>query len=441
MLVQVERLRTSLIGVAIFAAASCTNSTPSPPSMGSAGPVTINGTERLGWDQLAADRNELSTIGYAVYLDGARSVVTGEICADTASAAGFECKAPLPQMRAGAHSIELAAFYKDNPSNESARAGPLQVTLNAISAIAPDAPRVSTARSTPRSTATPATASFRSSQEWPSSAVRVADGVNRPSDLVFTPDGRLWIAESNGGIRVVRDGVLLRAPAVEVPRINGSGAVLALAVDPQFERTHFMFAIYTSRSRTGALTFALARFRETADTLGDRIVLLDDVPASSDPHASLRFGADGKLYAAFDDAQNERAVEDLASYNGKILRLNPDGTTPDDAPRKSPVFSSGLTSPRGLAWSQTSGYLWDADVSRVGRMPQTIAPAALAIVHDDLLIASAAGIAAAKIDRRNPGQVTTTRKVLDNVAVRALATAPDGSVYFAAADAIGRIVP
>src|SRR5438876_78800 len=82
---------------------------------------------------------------------------------------------------------------------------------------------------------------------------------------------------------------------------------------------------------------------------GDDVVLLDRIAASSpDAAASLRFGLDGKLYVALDDGGHPLLAGDLASFNGKILRMNPDGTTPDDQAGATPVYSYGYRAPRAL---------------------------------------------------------------------------------------------
>ena len=89
----------------------------------------MTGVERLGWGQMAADSDELSTFHYAVYLDGARAELTGASCQPPASPASaiFDCSAPIPAMSAGAHTLELAAFIVvDGAPLESARSAPLR---------------------------------------------------------------------------------------------------------------------------------------------------------------------------------------------------------------------------------------------------------------------------------------------------------------------------
>ena len=96
-------------------------STPivNPPS----GVETINGTERLGWNQPAADAVELATIGYVVYVDGARTALVGAACAPAPAASVFACTAR--SATPGAHTLELAAFVTDgsvpSPRRRAAR--------------------------------------------------------------------------------------------------------------------------------------------------------------------------------------------------------------------------------------------------------------------------------------------------------------------------------
>lgn len=428
-------MRYSFLAAALLAI-GCSNppAPPSPPSVNGSEPVTISGNEKLGWDQPAADSAELATIGYEFYLDGSASILSGVACASSATAAGFECKAALPRMSAGTHTIELAAFYVANPENKSARAGPLQVTVRSIVSGEPSA-----ARSQPQSSSRrPDTAAEDGT--WPRGTAPVVSGLDRPADLAFTPDDRLLVAERSGRVRVVRDGALLDPPALTLPPgPAGEGAVLALAVDPSFARTGFVYAIYTGRDRSGVLTFTLARFREAGDTLADAIVILDDIRAAADARAVLRFGPDRKLYAAFDNGGDDRRVDDSSSFNAKVLRINPDGTTPDDAPRKSPILLEGLTSPRGLGWHAATKHLWTATATHVDAMRWTSTPNALAIVRDALFVGSDAGLVRATLDAGVAGRIARAEDLFSSVPVRALAVRSDGAVFFATADAIGMV--
>jgi glucose/arabinose dehydrogenase len=433
-------VRTALIAVALMAPVGCSKAPPSPPQMTPTEPVTVTGREHLAWDQLAASATELQTIGFNIYVDNAPAArLTGVACTSTATPGSFECKAPLPKMLPGDHTLGVTAFYEDNPAAESGRAGPLRLIVTASATPA-------SAGGSPASASVPRAAAARHERPstdvpgWPPTAVRVADGLDRPADLAFTPDARLWVAERSGRVRVVQDGSIAAEPALNFGRrADGTGEVIAIAADPQFARTHFIYAIYTALSRANRLTFTLARFREATNTLADTVVILDEVPASADARASLRFGPDGKLYAAFDDGGDARLSEDMASFNGKILRLNSDGTTPDDAARKSPIFMSGFGSPRGLAWDRKTGRLWAADERYVGSVRWTTAPIAIAALEDDLFVGSDLGLVRGRIDRRNPARLTGTEDVIHHVPVHAVVAGPDGALYFATATALGRL--
>lgn len=124
-----------LAAVAVLTAAACSRSTPSPPAMTPTGPVTVTGKEHLTWDQSASSSADLSTIGFKIYVDGSPTRLTGVVCTPAstgtqgASASVFECKAPLPSMTAGDHSLELTSFFENSPTVESMKMGPLHVIV------------------------------------------------------------------------------------------------------------------------------------------------------------------------------------------------------------------------------------------------------------------------------------------------------------------------
>ena len=120
---------------------ACRGNPPEPPVVTPpSGSETINGSERIGWDQRAGDPIELAAIRYAGYVDGARSELTGVNCATTATATGYACTARLPPMSAGNHSLEIASFIQDGGTFESARSAALRVTVTAASAAAVPSP-------------------------------------------------------------------------------------------------------------------------------------------------------------------------------------------------------------------------------------------------------------------------------------------------------------
>lgn len=176
-----------------------------------------------------------------------------------------------------------------------------------------------------------------------------------PWAIDFAPDGRIFLTERPGRIRIVKDGQLQPAPwmTIEVADISEAG-LMGLALDPQFAQNRLVYAAYTYRSTGGRLLNRLVRLRE--DAAGGRgvldRVLVDDVPgAPNHDGGRVKFGPDGKLHWTMGDAQVPDLAQDRSSPAGKILRLNPDGTVPADNPfPNSIVYSYGHRNPQGLAW-------------------------------------------------------------------------------------------
>ena len=188
-------------------------------------------------------------------------------------------------------------------------------------------------------------------------------GLEAPWALDFVPDGRLFISERPGRIRVVEHGQLRPEPwlALEVAA-TGEAGLLGIAVDPQFLQNRFVYAAYSYRVGAFSLRNRLVRLREdpnTARGVLDKILIDDVAGASNHDGGRVKFGPDGKLYWTVGDAQTTRYAQNLKSLNGKILRLNPDGSAPTDNPfPNSLVYSYGHRNPQGLAWQPTSGRLY-----------------------------------------------------------------------------------
>jgi len=450
-------VRLSLIALASSTLITCGASSPPPPLVGQppAGSETINGTERIGWDQPAADAVELGSIRYAIYVDGVRNELANVSCAPSAGAARFSCTAPLPSLTRGQHTVQIASFVIDRSTLESARSPVLNVTVTA-SATSVQPPAGADVRSE-----SPTAAAGRAPVET------LVDRVETPVDLAFAPDGRLFVAERGGRIRIMEADGGSAAQAASMPRLFSGGQLIGLAVDPAFARTHFLYVLFTtpaasaSGARAGSTPaegFAIARLREAGGTLGDAVVVLDRVPASASPAGALRFGPDGKLYAAFDAGGRVSASGDPASFNGKVLRLNPDGTTPSDQPRGSPVFLSDLIAPAGLAWD-SAGTLWVADRRSSGpaqlravasstlqayALPAGAAPTGIvsspAPARDVVVAAEAGGgLLRVRIDDRSGRPLGVEPLLQDGEAVRALAIAPNGAIVFATVNRVLRL--
>jgi glucose/arabinose dehydrogenase len=444
--------RLSLV-LAAALVAGCRSDPPPPGSApGSGSGDTITGRERIGWTQTAANPAELATLRYAIYVDGARSELAGASCSPVPVEGGFDCSGQLPSMSPGTHALQLAAF---TDAGESQRSSPLSVTVAGVAAPAPANPLVDGERVTTEDGVTLSTE-------------LVAEGFADVVDLALASDGRLVVAERSGWIYVVApgEGSPDGLPSSTIPE----GTLLTLALSPDFARSGHLFVISSSQG-----AFRLSRHRLFESQLIERMHVLPDIPAAAQPSAVLRFGPDGKLYAAFDDGGSQDAAARLSDWRGKLLRLNPDGSTPDDQPAASPVFWSGLAVPRGLDWSP-EGLLWMAELGadrveriralvttgsrprRAGQrasyvLPGSVGATSVAFHRGDsvrqfrgnMFIAArdAAYLLRVRFDEQERTRALATEKMLEGRigTARAVQAAADGSLYVATESAVWRLAP
>jgi glucose/arabinose dehydrogenase len=456
-------IRAAVVAALAMVTASCGGSTPPPSTSDPAGTgERISGNERLGWNQAAAEANQLATFRYAAYVDGNRVELADVSCA-AASGGAFPCSSRMPAMVPGAHSIELASFTLDNGTViESARSVALRVTVTGATSGTPSP--------------APATTTLLTTIDGAELRLDVlSDQLTAPTALAIAPDGRVFVAEREGRVRVLRNGALDPQPAVIIDEAlmtsASQGGLLALVLDAQFERTRFLYAVYTVAAPEGTRRFRLARYREVDGRLGERVVLLDQIPAATRPSASLGVGPDGRLYVAFDAAASTGRTPALASYSGKVLRLNTDGTTPQDQPAGLPVFATDFQSPRGLDWHPATGALWLADVKRRdveelrivdagsstsrARIPLPAGTGAAAVAFyrgtllpaltGDLFVAAEEGrhLLRLRFDKRDPARLVSSERLLQDVAgpIRTVSVAPDGVVYVGTDRAVLRLGP
>ncbi len=193
----------------------------------------------------------------------------------------------------------------------------------------------------------------------------VATGLVVPWAIAFAPDGRIFLTERPGRIRIIQNGQLQPEPWLTLDVVQAAGdesCLLGLALDPQFAQNHFAYAAYTYRAPDGSLRNRLVRLREdpaTGQGALDRVLLDGALGAAYHDGGRVKLGPDGKVYWTMGDAEAPQLAQDRAALNGKILRLNPDGTVPADNPfAGSPVYAYGLRNPQGLAWQPGSGRLY-----------------------------------------------------------------------------------
>jgi glucose/arabinose dehydrogenase len=196
----------------------------------------------------------------------------------------------------------------------------------------------------------------------------LATGLEIPWGLAFAPDGRLFITERPGRVRVYQNGQLLTEPALTLSDVftNGESGFLGIAVHPAFATNRLVYLAYTASTSRGPV-LRLMRYRDVDNRLGEGVVLLDDVPAANIHNGSrVKFGPDGRLYVSLGDVAVPSVAQDVAALNGKFLRLNDDGTSAPGNRFSSPVYSFGHRNPQGMDWHPVSGDLWATEHGQTG---------------------------------------------------------------------------
>ena len=168
--------------------------------------------------------------------------------------------------------------------------------------------------------------------------VRFVGGLTQPTAMAIAPDGRIFVAEQGGALRVVKNGALLATPFLTVPVVsNNERGLLGVTFDPAFASNGFVYVYYTAN--TNPIVNRVSRFTVSA-TDPDRAnpsseaIIVNDIPSENGYHngGALHFGADGELYVAVGESHNGSNAQSLTSLAGKILRFNSNGTVPTDNP-------------------------------------------------------------------------------------------------------------
>ncbi len=203
----------------------------------------------------------------------------------------------------------------------------------------------------------------------------LTDSLDAPTAMALAPDGRIFVCQQTGAVRVVKGGSLLATPFVSLSvDANGERGLLGVAVDPGFPATPFVYLYYTV---PGAPAHnRISRFTASGDAAapGSEVILLElDALSGATNHngGAIHFGLDGKLYAGVGENARGSNAQSLGNLLGKILRINPDGTVPGDNPffgtasgNNRAIWALGLRNPFTFAFNHSNGRVFVNDVGQ-----------------------------------------------------------------------------
>ncbi|SCY45006.1 Glucose/arabinose dehydrogenase, beta-propeller fold [Paenibacillus polysaccharolyticus] len=196
----------------------------------------------------------------------------------------------------------------------------------------------------------------------PYQASVLVEGLNAPWEMVTVTDGRMFVTERPGVIRVITNGKLESEPLIEFEapfNEEGEGGLLGLEADPDFESNGYLY-VYHSYLEGEDIANRVLRLKVTDGKAAIDKELLTGIPGGVNHNGGrIKIGPDQLLYITTGERYEPELAQHRDSLGGKILRIGLDGSIPSDNPwPNSPVYSMGHRNAQGLAWNPDNGYLY-----------------------------------------------------------------------------------
>lgn len=195
----------------------------------------------------------------------------------------------------------------------------------------------------------------------------LTSGLSSPTAFAFAPDGRIFVAEQAGRVRVVRNGALLATPLVSLPvNSDGERGLLGIAIDPNFASAPHIYVFYTAASASPRNRVSRLRVEGDVAPPSSESVLLELDPINQctiHMGGALNFAPDGHLFIGVGDLCEPTHVPGLDRFAGKMLRIRADGTIPSD----NPFYASATGSYRAI-WARGLRNPYTFAISRSGRI-------------------------------------------------------------------------
>ncbi len=204
---------------------------------------------------------------------------------------------------------------------------------------------------------------------------QIATNLSSPTSMTFAPDGRLFVCQQGGALRVIKNNTLLTTPFMQL-NVDSAGerGLLGVAFDPSFNSNHFLYCYYTAK--TPVTHNRISRFTANGDVVAagsEKVIFELDALSTASNHngGALHFGSDGKLYAAVGENANGSNSQTLSNVLGKMLRINSDGSIPTDNPfygrttgNNRAIWALGLRNPFTFAFQPGTTRMFINDVGQ-----------------------------------------------------------------------------
>ena len=203
----------------------------------------------------------------------------------------------------------------------------------------------------------------------------VAAGLNNPTAMALAPDGRIFVCQQGGALRVIKNGALLPTPFLTVT-VDSSGerGLLGIAFDPNFVSNQLVYIYYTAT--TPAIHNRISRFTANGDVaLAGSETIIMDLPnlstATNHNGGAMHFGPDGNLYVAVGENANAANAQSLSTRLGKMLRMTSTGGVPPDNPlinqtsgANQTIWALGLRNPFTFSFQRGTTRMFINDVGQ-----------------------------------------------------------------------------
>jgi glucose/arabinose dehydrogenase len=309
----------------------------------------------------------------------------------------------------------------------------------------------------------------------------IVENLNTPWEIAFLPlenqeenSDTYLVTERSGGLKIIRNREVERTINIENVHQAGEGGLLGLAIHPNFNENNFIYLYKTTRNN-GDIINEVERYTFRDNNISNRRLIIGEIPGAFNHNGGrIAFGPDNLLYVTTGDAQDTSLPQNRNSLAGKILRVNDDGSTPEDNPFDNLIYSYGHRNPQGLAWDNNdnlwstehgptgqdeinlieagNNYGWPiirGDQERAGmETPRlhsgsdTWAPAGMTIVDNKIYFGGLRGAAIFEVNIENDSLRFDRENFKDEYGrIRLLKTGPDGHIYFGTSNRDGRGQP